>query len=236
MRPRRASFLILLPGILLANGCISTGLIKSALQGVPVRDEVGSVEKASQTPVGDLLFCATGALKDRHVSRPYTICVPGTLQNRQPTDCGYRGHLIELPRTVIKTGWPDAAMIERQQLTPLTVRSLSSGMIVGADLDEWRERLPVQDGERDTVYSVTGYATGCNWQLIHVAHDLESGKNELRAFTIAPAHIHPETYRIAYLPLTLLFDGCTIAGTLYGYPVLADAWTSYGERVGNARH
>jgi hypothetical protein len=200
-----------------------------------VRDEVGAVEKAYRTPAGDLLFCATVALEERRVVHPYTICVANAFSSRQPVDCGYQGHLIELPRSVIKAGWPDEAMIRRQQLVSVPVRRVSSGLIVGEELDAWRKRLAVSDGEREAVYSVTGYGAGGYWQLLHVAHDEKSGTNDLRAFTIVQGHAHPEAYRMVYLPFSLFFDGCMIAGALYGYPICASALETCGERMGHAR-
>jgi hypothetical protein len=220
---------------LLTTSCVSTGLVRSAACGATVWDEVGPVQQAYRTPAGDWLFCATGALAASHEERPYTIYVAHAQHGQALTDCGYRGRLIELPRSVIRSGWPDAACVKREHLTPIPIRSVSSGLIVGAELDAWRQSLRVAKDESETIYNVSGYGTGIRWKLIHVRRNATSDADEVRAFTIVPATTHPKVYRLAYLPFATLLDAVSIVGSLGG-GIPPEALTAIGENIGEIRH
>ncbi len=219
---------------LLTTGCVSTGLVRSAACGATVWDEVRPVQQAYRTPADDWLFCATGALAASHEERPYTIYVAHAQHGQALTDCGYRGRLIELPRSVIRSGWPNAACVKREHLTPIPIRSVSSGLIVGAELDAWRQSLRVAKDESETIYNVSGYGTGTRWELTHVGRNATSDADEVRAFTIVPATTHPGVFRVAYLPMAMFFDACSIVAPLSGAIIPPEELITLGERIGDA--
>jgi hypothetical protein len=215
---RRLSFLMMLFPALL-TGCATTAIINHATPGEPVYEEITPVRLAYRTPAGDLILCTARKAGQPPIEHPFSLHVTAKQMQRSATDCGYRGHLTELPHSTIRPGWPDATAISRNQLTAVPVGTAQRGLAVGSDADAFRNHLAVVEGAPDTLYNITGYGSGQGSELVYIRRD----EDKHIALTLRPGTIRPHLTSLCFLPVGILIDGTVTAltiGSLFYSPAI----------------
>lgn len=220
MTPRSHALVPLFSVALLMTGCASTAVIRQATVGETVRDEVQPIERAYRSPAGGLVLCTRAALAGSREVRLCTLFISDRQLELPAQPYGYRGRLIELPRSVIGHGWPDEAAVRRAQLTPIRVRVAALGLAIEGEAEALRNRLEPAAGTTETIYNVRGYGTGDRWEVVYVRGACHY------AFTVQSATVHPYCGKLLLLPWGVLIDGVCCIGTLYGggVPPGPDFW------------
>src|SRR5258708_716102 len=121
----------MMPIACLLNGCATPFVLNHANERTVLQDQLEPVQRAYLTPDDRLVLCASGTLGGASGQARYTLYVPWQKYAQRAKDSNVRGKIAELPRTIVRDGWPSEQEAQSKGLQPVPIGTAAFGLALG---------------------------------------------------------------------------------------------------------